>query len=176
MLPLIIGSAVRWSLRSLVVHTKNVIRTKLKKKTSQISVGSIIFCNLGVWGEHTGVYIGDGKIVHLDGSGEILQTTPYDFVRRLGGWNPSRHIFVGCGVDNYPVGTLAVATRAIEKIGCKRSYNLIFDNCHQFTAGCVTGDFENSANFKWMLNDVLEENMGVVKWCVWDTDLTKKKS
>ena len=38
--------------------------------------GSIVYCDLAFFVEHSGVYIGNNKIVHLDGSGYVEVVTP----------------------------------------------------------------------------------------------------
>jgi len=35
--------------------------------------GSIVYCDLAYALEHTGIYINDKKIIHLDGNGSICQ-------------------------------------------------------------------------------------------------------
>ena len=45
------------------------------------------------------------------------------------------------------------------------------DNCHQFTAGCLTGNFEEAKNFLWMVKDASAEVLGSDNWRHWDIDL-----
>ena len=59
------------------------------------------------------------------------------------------------------------AKRAKLMIGMRREYSFIFDNCHQFTAGCLSGDFENSTNFFSFLNDIVRNNISGNEWRVW---------
>jgi hypothetical protein len=47
-------------------------------------------------------------------------------------------------------------------------YNLILDNCHQFTSGCLSGNFENAHNFFWMVRDETFKVLGANGWRVWD--------
>jgi hypothetical protein len=49
-----------------------------------------------------------------------------------------------------------------------RDYNLILDNCHQFTSGCLSGNFENAHNFFWMVRDETFKVLGANGWRVWD--------
>lgn len=63
----------------------------------KLMVGSIVYCNLAIVAEHTGIYVGDGKIVHLNGSGLVEMVSTEDFCDRLHGTNPSFTIF--CPVD-----------------------------------------------------------------------------
>ena len=55
--------------------------------------GSVVYCDLALSTvEHTGIYVGDNKIVHLDGSGLIEVVTPEKFLQRLDGWNTAMSI------------------------------------------------------------------------------------
>ena len=133
--------------------------------------GSVLYCDLGpVPGhtvEHTGIYIGNNQIVHLDGSGLIEVVSPAEFLARLDGFNTAISIYVSSR-NGEAVGCDSVAERAREMIGMTRKYNVILDNCHQFTAGCLTGDFENANNFFWMVKDTAKEVLGANEWRVWE--------
>jgi hypothetical protein len=131
------------------------------------SIGSIVYCYLvGGYAEHSGIYIGNNKIVHLNGSGLIEEVSPKEFTERLGGFNPPSSIFVSCS-GKKAVGSKEFAKRAKSMIGSCREYNFISDNCHQFTAGCITGDFENSCNFMLMLKYEAVKHIGANTWRVW---------
>lgn len=139
----------------------NVFRDKVKPVK-----GSIIYCDLAMLAEHSGVYLGGGKIAHLDGSGRVEIVTTKTFLKRLGGWNPAMSIYVSCDEDG-AVGSEAIAQRARAAVGMYRDYNLLLDNCHQFASGCISGKFENSNNFLWMLKDTAEKAMNANTWRVW---------
>ena len=115
------------------------------------AIGSVLYCDLAFGlSAHSGIYIGDNTIVDLDGDGIVKPTTSTEFLDRLDGFNTAISIYVSCS-DVIPVGSEAVVLRAINAIGNERNYNLLFDNCHQFTTGCLTGDFDNNASsFLWM--------------------------
>ena len=131
--------------------------------------GSILYCDLHFGlGEHSGVYIGDNQIVHLDGSGEIEIVDPDEFLDRLDGANSAISIYVSCN-DKSAVGSNAVARRAKKMVGNYRDYNVILDNCHQFSSGCITGDFENTDNFLWALKRTARAELGANNWRVWET-------
>ena len=125
--------------------------------------GSVVYCDLisGI-AEHSGIYVGDNEIVQLSGSGEIKLVDPKEFVENTTGMS----IYVSCYEDE-AVGDVQVAERARSQVGRSRDYNLFTDNCHQFSAGCLTGDFENSNNFLWMLMDEASNVLGCNTWRVW---------
>jgi hypothetical protein len=53
-------------------------------------------------------------------------------------------------------------------VGSSRAYNLLLDNCHQFTSGCLSGDFENPSNFMYFLKGDAEKYLKCNEWRVWD--------
>ncbi len=141
----------------------NIIRDKVAP-----AIGSILYCEL-VFGtaEHSGIYIGENKIVHLDGSGRVGKVSPIKFMDRLGGLNSAISIYVSCDGCS-AVGSNDIAMKAKSMIGHERDYNLILNNCHQFASGCITGNFENSDNFLWMLKHTTEKSISANTWRVWD--------
>lgn len=130
--------------------------------------GSVVYCDLGVIVEHSGIYIGDNQIVHLDGSGEIEVVDPEEFLGRLDGLNPAMSIYVSCD-GTTPVGKKSAAKRAEKMVGSSRDYSMPFDNCHQFTSGCLTGDFENTDNGLLVLKRTARKKINANDWRVWET-------
>ena len=129
-------------------------------------VGSILYCDyLFGYAEHSGVYVGDDRIVSLTRSGIIEEADPPKFMEG----KTAIGIYISCN-DDQAVGSETVARRAMQMVGMQRDYNFLFDNCHQFTSGCLTGDFENSNSFLWMLKSETEEVLGADTWRVWDID------
>ncbi|OJD42613.1 hypothetical protein BAU22_22410 [Bacillus sp. 4048] len=64
--------------------------------------------------------------------------------------------------------------RAIEKLGQSRNYHVLFDNCHQFISGCLTGDFGDLCNFLRVLKDEVQRRYG--DQVVWKNEIGKSKS
>ena len=155
---LIAGTTTSQAKRLIDKH----LRDKVKPR-----VGSVVYCDLAVFAEHSGIYVGKGRIAHLDGSGRIEIVTARQFLKRLGGLNPADSIYVSCD-DEGAIKASKVAKRAREMEGGERPYNVILDNCHQFTSGCLTGDFENADNFLWMLKHTAEQKLGATTWRLWD--------
>ncbi|WP_081407686.1 MULTISPECIES: lecithin retinol acyltransferase family protein [Acinetobacter] len=131
-------------------------------------IGSVIHCGLAFnIVDHSGIYVGRNRIVHLDGSGRIEKVSPKQFVERLDGLNLAVSIYVSCK-DGKPVGSKLAAKRAREKVGTRLNYSLSSNNCHIFTSGCLTGNFENKDNFFNLLTDTTEDELGSNGWRVWD--------
>jgi hypothetical protein len=108
--------------------------------------GSIVCCDLAGAFEHSGVYVGKGKIIHRDGDGYLASVDPETFLQRLSGLNPAVTIFVSCRGDS-PVGGEAIARRAEKALRDKKfaGYDLISKNCHQFCQYCLTGRKDNGS-------------------------------
>ncbi|MBA1245821.1 hypothetical protein [Pseudomonas japonica] len=127
-------------------------------------IGSVVYCDLAFgYMEHSGIYVGDNRIVHLTGDGIIEFTTPKGFLD--GGTGVSIYV---SALDEGAVGSQQVADRALAMVGKGRSYNFLLDNCHQFTSGCLTGNFENSRNFLRMVKDDSRRVLGSNTWRHWD--------
>ena len=152
--PCKINSLIR---KKVFREIKSVVGTNKRPK-----IGSVLYCNLAFVAEHTGIYVGRGKVVHLDGDGKIEKVSFDKFISRLEGINPT--IAICCPVDwkNRPIGDKQVAERALRLVGTYRDYNLIFDNCHKFTYYCLTGKtipivmfhtIENALKAKYAFSD-----------------------
>ena len=103
------------------------------------AIGSILYCNLGLACEHTGVYIGNDRIVHLNGNGIVEIVSPKEFCNRLNGINPVFTIFCIIDDSGRAITDVKCAERALSMVGSKKKYNVVWNNCHNFTAYCMTG-------------------------------------
>jgi len=126
--------------------------------------GCIVYCDLAVVAEHSGIYIGGSKIVHLDGNGEIEKVNFFKFLERLDGFNPATKIYYSCDEKGKTIKNKEIANRAKSMVGRSRDYHVLLDNCHQFTSGCITGNFENTDNFMTFLKDTAQNQLGVKQW------------
>jgi hypothetical protein len=125
--------------------------------------GSIIYTDLlyGL-GNHSGIYVGDRKVVAISGDGSIRKVGLTKFT---GGTSTVQgNIYVPHDILGKPFGSRETGYRALDMIGERRSYSLLLDNCHQFCSGCVTGIFENHDNFLWMLKDTAKSFYDMKIW------------
>lgn len=136
--------------------------------------GSVVMCDLLTF-EHTGIYVGNGKIVHRRGGddGCIEAVGPQEFLDRLDGWNNAISVYVSCW-GKLAIGWKAAADRAERALLPSHSqhsgYCILNHNCHHFTRWCLTGDadqwgFDNSFT---SLETLLMRNYGMDNWRVWD--------
>lgn len=124
--------------------------------------GCVVYCDLAFgYAEHSGIYVGNRGIVQLSGNGCIEAVNPPEFLSGTTGIS----IYASCR-GAAARGDAKVAARARSMVGGRRSYNFLMDNCHQFSAGCLTGDFDNADNFLWMLKDTAADVLAVDTWRV----------
>ena len=118
--------------------------------------GAIVHCNLFVAVEHTGIYIGNGQIVELTGEGEIRITDFYGFTEGTGAEN----VYAACDGDRL-LYSESIKNRALSYVNSSRNYNLLVNNCHKFTAQCVTGNQCNTTTLFTFLEAEIMKHFGV---------------
>ena len=138
----------------------------LRYEEHEPGLGALIYCQLGPE-YHSGIYAGNGKAIHLRGNGNIEETSLIDFTNHY--LTKDKQIFFPIDpIANEPYSCYEAFYRAIDMLGKKRNYHLLFDNCHQFCAGCIAGDFEEPRNFLWMAKEIFKEEVlvheGKIKW------------
>ena len=146
------------SRRFLRMLRKNFKRKRAKTLASPEVTpvkGCILKCDLGVLLEHTGLYIGNGKIVSLNRHSQIRVENEHSFFPP--GTNPeSNRIYAACyGKTDEVLFASEIARRAKKKVNQKTPYNVLFNNCHRFTTGCITGNFENDVVSFSQLEEVI---------------------
>ena len=75
--------------------------------------GGIVQCEL-LFGlaAHSGIYVGNGDIVHLDGDGTVIKSKAKGFLDRLDGWNSAISVYTDC-MDLTPQGCARAAGSAL---------------------------------------------------------------
>ena len=127
------------------------------------AVGSIVYCNLAVVAEHTGIYVGRNKIVHLSGSGRIERVSAEVFCERFHGKNPSFTIFCPTNGRGKVIGDKQVAEYSSQSVGRIVNYNPAFNNCHCVTASCLQGKAVFCPSFS-VLEGLVAEKYGAYRW------------
>ncbi len=98
-------------------------------------LGSVIVCEIYHLFEHSGIYLGDGQIVELAGSGLVRAVSSTRFLDNRSG----EHLLALCDTNGRPVGNAAGAERAAAQLFSYQHYDLLRNNCHQFVGCCLTG-------------------------------------
>ncbi|MEI7796347.1 MAG: VWA domain-containing protein [Methylococcaceae bacterium] len=145
--------------------------------------GSVLYCDLWVLVEHSGIYTGDGKISNIVVEGlaesQVQHSDARDFTSKS---KLGRKIYVSS--DNRgAVGHETVSAGAVGHLGERSFYGLVVKNCHQFSEKCVnyvetgyqggllSGLFE--INETWeptigALKSAARKKLGATKWRLWD--------
>ncbi len=106
-------------------------------KLTSLAPGTPVFCDFtGEIAEHTGICLGD-KIVHLDGTGKVICTSPEVFLARLNGTNIAYNIYYAALGPDAPLGSQEIAERTQSMIDTTPGYDLLNANCHQFCIKCI---------------------------------------
>ena len=126
-------------------------------------IGSVLYCNLALAFEHTGIYVGGGKVVHLNGDGVVEKVSLKKFMNRLDGVNPSCSIFCATDGDGETIRNKEVAERALEMVGHRQRYNLFLGNCHCFTQYCLTGTKAYFGSFG-NVEELMRAKFGLASW------------
>lgn len=163
---------------------KYFLDSTIRDKVTPVE-GSVLYCDLWVAVEHSGIYVGEGKISNIEvegmAEGAVRRCSPTSFTSKsiLG-----RKIYVSC--DKYgAVGDDNVADYANDKVGERSLYGLVFKNCHQFSQQCVEQSQQQIDHSMWdtvsnfvggdtweftigTLKQAAHKNLGATKWRLWD--------
>ncbi len=104
-------------------------------KLSQVPVGALVVCEIFHLFEHTGIYIGEGQIVELQGTGLVRSVSVKRFMDNRSG----EELMVACDSRGQPFASPVAAERASNQIFTYQEYDLIQNNCHRFSGHCYTG-------------------------------------
>lgn len=156
---------------SPLYHMANNVYDKQRGKSDKFDkepeYGALVYCQLGPV-EHSGIYIGNREIVHLNGRGHIERADLHLFTSHV--TTIDKAIWFPCDEeDGYAIGNKEAGNRAKEMLTNRRKYHLLMDNCHQFCSGCISGDFENANNFLWTVKHAFDKDLNnVVLWKKWN--------
>lgn len=147
--------------------------------------GSVLYCDLWLAVEHSGIYVGGGQISNIEveglAEGAVRACGPEGFTSKS---TLGRKIYVSCDSGG-AVGHKAVAKGAANHVGERSFYGLVIKNCHQFSTRCVNyagqdidlslidramtslpdGTFEPTIT---ALKAAARNKLGATKWRLWD--------
>ncbi|WP_211226419.1 lecithin retinol acyltransferase family protein [Azonexus hydrophilus] len=125
--------------------------------------GSVVYTELiPNYMQHSGIYVGDNRIVELNSEGDVCLVAPEQFVS--GGLGLRIRVSSSKG---QAVGSSSVAERALAQVGKRVGYHLVLNNCHKFTSGCLTGIYNNPNSLLRMLKISASINLGATDWDAW---------
>lgn len=150
--------------------------------------GSVVYCDLWIAVEHSGIYVGKGEISNIvvDGLAEasVCLCSPDGFTSKS---TMGRKIYVSCDAGG-AVGHPVVGRGAEAHVGERSFYGLVIKNCHQFSTKCVNyvGEYEADHSLwdglfsvlpgeTWeptmaVLKQTARKKLGATKWQLWDWD------
>ncbi|MFC3024267.1 lecithin retinol acyltransferase family protein [Vibrio zhugei] len=134
-------------------------------KTNHPIRGSIVYCDL-VFGyaEHSGVYVGGGRIIHRNGKGLIEAVS----IRQFLADTTAISIYVSCDSYGNSTGSESTAQIAEAMLGMQTDYSLFNKNCHQFCSYCLSGDpLSNTFTLTQLKRDSCT-HIQASQWRVWD--------
>ncbi|ENI4128593.1 lecithin retinol acyltransferase family protein [Vibrio fluvialis] len=134
--------------------------------TTQTPVrGSIVYCDLAFgYAEHSGVYVGNGRIIHRNGKGLIEAVSIHQFLADT----TALSIYVSCNAHGHSIGSEFTAQIAEAMLGVQTDYSLLNENCHQFCSYCLSGDiFSNTFTLTQLKSDA-RAHIQANQWRVWD--------
>lgn len=152
--------------------------------------GSVLYCDLLLAAEHSGIYVGDGDIANIEvdslltASSTVRRSSPAGFTSKspLG-----RKIYVSCDKHG-AVGGPLVARGADAHVGDPHLYLLLLKNCHAFSQKCVNysdyaseddvlasiaaglGDGTSGLGGISALKAAARKKLGATTWRLWDWD------
>lgn len=167
--------------KALKYFVDSAFRDKVAPK-----LGSVVYCDLWLAIEHSGIYVGNGQISNIvvDGFAEstVSLSAPDSFTAKS---TLGRRIYVSCDSHGV-VGDKSVANCAASHIGTRSVYGLVIKNCHQFSTKCVsqTGKAVAESSLWERAIDLLpgetwepsmaalkkaaKQKLGATKWRLWD--------
>ena len=171
--------------QSSLKSIKYFVDDNFRSKVEPIE-GSVLYSNLYIAVEHSGIYVGNGQISNivvgslLKGDSTVCLSEARNFTDSsfLG-----KKIYVSCDIHGQPVGDFDVADGAKNHVGEPSFYGLVFKNCHTFSRKCVNyskesylvnsikPDFdvitELPTNFLF-LKKAANYKINARKWLLWD--------
>ena len=177
----ILGKAII-PLKFCIKKIKYWIDNNFREKVVPIP-GSVLYAELYVAFEHSGIYIGDERISNIvvDGFAEsyVQNSDPDEFTEKS---VFAKSIYVSSNKYG-PVGDGDVCKGAIDHLGKRAFYGLLYSNCHTFSTKCVNYSNQSHSTF-FALGDIDEtweptisklkktakRKIGATKWKLWDRE------
>lgn len=169
-----IGKVADWGLKPI----RYFIDSRFRDGATPVA-GSVVYSDLYLFMEHSGIYVGDDKIANIvvdslaTADSTVRLSDPSDFTQKAK-WG--KKIYVSCR-DKTAVGSFDVSDTALGRVGEKSFYGLVFSNCHAFSVDCLSQDFSAQITPSFDISFVkstARRVLGANKWRLWDWDNTAK--
>ena len=133
---------------SILSQCQRIACVCVKDKAPAPEPGTPLLVDLFGVVEHSGIYLGNGRVAELFGDNLLREVTLKEFLEgEKGAWvRTGRRIFAACSRSSGKILASPYAAenaRAfIRRIRTVR-YNLFRNNCHLFSISCISGSFQN---------------------------------
>lgn len=123
-----------------------------------LGVGVDEYFGIGI-AEHSGIYLGNGKVAELNGNGRIMPVSLSEFVNGLDDGSVNTRngtcIFAACDENTDVIKAHAQAAQNAQAYlnnEVTKDYNVFGNNCHMFTASCLLGGkLEKMSKEEWFI-------------------------
>lgn len=112
--------------------------------------GSVVCCSVFSAFDHTGIWVDDGLIVELHGTGLIKGVSVKRFLEDRSGSN----VFIACDSLGEPLVIGDAVSRASDELMNYWAYDVFDNNCYRFTWQCISGENRVVKDFP-QFNDLL---------------------
>ena len=176
---------LRFLVSSVIKPFKNYIDNNYRKKVTPIP-GSVIYCDLKHFFEHSGIYYKNNEIVNIERISLFNSLVNKTNHRGFTDQSISKHVIYVSANKQGAVGSNIVAEYAHDKLGEERFYDYFINNCHAFSKECLTQDNDFSIGFNKdkdkgnnedstsgvggisALKKAAKKHLGATKWLLWD--------
>lgn len=129
-------------------------------KLSAVAAGSLVVCEIYHLFEHSGIYLGDGLIVELAGTGLVRAISAARFLQGRSG----HQLLVACDASGQEFANPSVAEEASQQIYSYQPYDLIQNNCHRFCCRCITGRANTVTSFFDLKTELSQHWRSEIHW------------
>ena len=123
-----------------------------KVSKDEIKPGTPLLVDLFGVLEHSGIYLGNGKVAELYGDDLLREVSLNEFVNGDSKWwlRTGKAIYAACSIEGgLPLSSRNAVWNAQQYIKGIRTidYNLLSNNCHLFSISCLSGEFQGPRTF-----------------------------
>ncbi len=135
-------------------------------------IGSVVHCDRAFgYRKRTSIRVGDKRVLTVSGDGRMTLLASAQFID--GGTAVS--IYVSCS-GNQPVGGVEVVRHALELMDTSPELASRLTNCHDFTVGCLTGDFHDADGSMSSVEEAAVRALGADTWHGWDLETSTREA
>ncbi|MDE0238993.1 MAG: hypothetical protein OXQ84_02180 [bacterium] len=154
---------LKWTpLWPMVNFAEALVDNVLRKGVSP-KIGGVVHCDRACgYRKRTGIHVGEKRILTVSGDGRMALLAPAQFID--GGMAVSIYV---SRRGNRPVGGIEVVRRALNLMDRSPEHASGLKNCHEFTVGCLTGNFHDADGSMSVVEAAAARALGADTWRIW---------